>query len=275
MRFTSRSLSGGHQGLATNIDDRVSIMPSFFFAPLCIVLSSLLLLFCFKAFLKGSLPSNGNILKANSAFLVLCAGLYVGMLSERYLPVSVVAWAAKILPICGVVLFILIFCKELTPRELGLCCPRPAKILLTLFLTILLGAMTWGAVRYFSFHQSFSMNRFIFMLTISGVDEELVFRGMMPSLLRVGGKLRDRETTLNRVIVFAVPAVIFTLIHALRFVDSHFSFSGYTFVVIGSGACAFMYLRLKTDSILNSIIVHNVLNAGTVVVLAIGESRPL
>jgi membrane protease YdiL (CAAX protease family) len=245
-------------------------MISFFFPALGLISFSLLLLLALKAAFKEILPSNLNIVKAIAAFLVLCTCLYAGMIGGHYLSRSASEWIGDILPICGVIIFIGLFCKDLTLSELGVCLPNPAKIATTTVLALFLGATAWGSARYFSFHQDFSLNRFIFMLTISGVNEELVFRGVMPSLLKTRGNSSDRHRRINRIIVFVIPTVIFTLIHALRFTDGHFSFSGYIFGVIGAGACAFMYLRLKTGSLLNSIIIHNILNAGTVIVLAGG-----
>jgi membrane protease YdiL (CAAX protease family) len=243
------------------------MMISFFFPALSLILVSLLLLLALKAAFKEILPSNSNIVKAISVFLVLCACIYAGMIGGHYLSRPASLWIGDILPICGVTLFIWIFCKDLTLSELGVCLPNPTKIVTTTVLVLFLGATAWGSARYFSFHQDFSLNRFIFMLTISGVYEELVFRGAMPSLLKTKCNSSCRYGMINRIIVFLVPTVIFTLIHAIRFTDGHFSFSGYIFGVIGAGACAFMYLRQKTGSLLNSIISHNILNAGTVIVL--------
>jgi membrane protease YdiL (CAAX protease family) len=146
-------------------------------------------------------------------------------------------------------------------------------VAVTFLVFITLGAISWWFIRHLSYHQDFSLNRFIFMLTISGVDEELVFRGVMPSLLLVRD-IRSDYMKANKVLVFLVPTIIFTTMHAWRFADGRFLFDGYTFIVIGFGACAFMYLRLRTRSLVNSLLVHNVLNAGTVLALAAGSSHP-
>lgn len=108
------------------------------------------------------------------------------------------------------------------------------------------------------------------MLVISGVDEELVFRGVMPALLMVREGSHRICLRANKILVVFIPTIIFTLIHSWRFADGHFSFSGYMFCVIGLGACALMYLRLQTGSLLNAMVVHNVVNAGTVITLAAG-----
>lgn len=60
-------------------------MISFFFPALSLILVSLLLLLALKAAFKEILPSNSNIVKAISVFLVLCACIYAGMIGGHYL----------------------------------------------------------------------------------------------------------------------------------------------------------------------------------------------
>lgn len=236
---------------------------------LCLTLISLALLLTLKAIFNEVLPSRRAIALALVVFPVECIDLYFRKTLDRYFGDFGAPWVGKVLSICALVLFIKFACKNKSFKDIGVCLPDPKVIVATLCILLALIGITWGVVRHFAYHQDFSLALFACMLTISGLDEELVFRGVMPSMLMVheGSRACMR---VNRMIVFIVPTVIFTLVHVLRFTGGQFSFDGVKLCVIGIGACAFMYLRLRTGSLLNSLVVHNVVNAGTVVALALG-----
>lgn len=241
----------------------------FFLPSACITLFCLLLLLALKTLFKNVLPSYSNIIIAHSAFIALCVGIYVENLLISYFHDPVALWVGRILGLCGLILFIKVFCQGIALEDIGICRPSPKEIPMTILLFFIVSAVTWYAVHRLSPHKEFSTNTFLFMLLIAGLGEELVFRGLMPSLLMVRvGPGRQLEK-INRILVFVIPTAFFSLIHAWRFMGGYFYFSGYTFCMIGVGACAFMYLRLKTNSLINSMLVHNLLNAGTVVVLSI------
>lgn len=245
-------------------------MPSFLLPSLCLIALAFAVLLTLKTFFKEILPSNTNMTIAVSVLLVECLCRHVGMFIERGIGSPGVPWFEKVLALCGLALFLKLTCRSVICSDFGVCLPNPGKCIATLLILASLIAMVWAGTRHFAFHQEFSSNRFLFMLTVSGVDEELVFRGAMPFLLKTKDGSSDLHRSINRVIVFVVPTAIFTLMHAWRLTNGHFVFSGFIFGVIGIGACAFMYLRLRTGSLLNSVIVHNAVNAGTVIALAAG-----
>jgi membrane protease YdiL (CAAX protease family) len=241
----------------------------FFLPSACIISFSLVLLLTLKTIFKHALPSYGNIMLYHLVFVVFCAGVYAEGFLARNFHYSATVWLERSLAPFSLVLFAKLFFDGVTLKDVGLCLPSPKKITATIVVFSILSTVTWLAVHYLSPRQKFSKDTFLYMLLISGVSEELVFRGLMPSLLQVPAGPIDQFEKLNKFLVFAAPTAVFSLIHAWRFVGDRSIFSSHTFYMVAAGACAFMYLRLKTGSLLNSMIVHNVVNAGTVVVLAI------
>lgn len=243
-------------------------MPAFLIPLLCIFSISTILLLPSKAFLKEALPSIRSLALFNLAFLVQCICLYAGILISKNGSHHTL-WTAKAFSLIGLALFIAICRDKLTLRDIGICAPNPRRIGTTVLLFVVLGAITWSAIQSSHHQQEFSMNMLLFMLTASGTDEELVFRGLMPALL-INQVATGRQRKINKAIALLIPSLIFTSIHALRFSNGHFSFSPSTFAMISIGACVFMYLRQITGSLLGPLVVHNLVNAGTMLMLAKG-----
>lgn len=249
----------------------VLIVAPFFLSSLVVMACSASLLLFAKEIFKQFLPSRRNIVLAVFAMFLECLCFCFGVYTGQYVFGPNALWFGKVLSLCALCLFIKIGCSHLSLKDLGVSWPEPKAILSTLGVLCLILAMAWNAIRSFPAQQAFSWNKFLFMLTISGVDEELVFRGLVPALLLIRDGSR-KVLWINKICVFLLLSIIFSLFHALRFSEGRFYFNFYIFSVIGFGACAFMYLRLRTSSLLNSILVHNIVNAGAVITLAIGGS---
>jgi membrane protease YdiL (CAAX protease family) len=91
----------------------------------------------------------------------------------------------------------------------------------------------------------------------------------MPALLRRADVTERQQRTVNAGLVFAIPTMAFMLMHGLRYVDQHFAFSWQVFALAGLGGCILMCIRLSTRSVWPSLIVHNMVNAGSVVAMAL------
>lgn len=243
-------------------------MPPFLIPSFCIAAMTLILLLALKTAFKGILPSCGNIILAVGALLVECICLAAGILIDQYLGNSTTPWFGKVLSLVGLGLFIKATIKRSSLADIGLCAPRSNSRWPTLTVFAALLAMNLGVVYFTPIHQELSPAKVLFMALVSGTDEEIVFRGLMPSLLATRGKSPSETRAANACLVFLVPSIAFVLMHAWRFQGGHFIFSWGTCAFIAIGACGLMYLRLRSGSLLNGLVVHNLINVATAVALS-------
>jgi len=129
-------------------------------------------------------------------------------------------------------------------------------------------AITLGAAILSPTHLDFSLGPLLLMALVSGVDEELVFRGLMPFFLTnpdaTGG---SRQA--NTFLLLAVPTIAFALMHAWRYINGSLSFSAGTFAFTAIGSCGFMYIRRQSASLVHGVVAHNLINTVTFVVLCV------
>ncbi len=128
--------------------------------------------------------------------------------------------------------------------------------------------MNLATAHFIPIHRELTLASMLFMALVSGLDEEIVFRGLMPSLLRTHDKPQGKGRAANAILVFSIPTIAFALMHAWRFQSGHFVFAWGTFAYIAIGACGLMYVRLRSGSLLNSVVLHNLTNVATAIALS-------
>lgn len=103
----------------------------------------------------------------------------------------------------------------------------------------------------------FNIERLLFQLSMPGIDEEIMFRGvllgLMCSALRTGGATwRTPAAIIN--------GILFGLVHSLSFVDGSMQFNVAPFIWTGIIGYALAYITLRTRSILIPMLTHNLCN---------------
>ncbi len=103
----------------------------------------------------------------------------------------------------------------------------------------------------------FNLERLLFQLSMPGIDEEIMFRGvllgLMCSALRTGGSTwRSPAIMIN--------AILFGLVHALSFAQGSLEFNVAPFIWTGLIGYALAYITIKTRSILIPMLTHNLCN---------------
>lgn len=243
-------------------------MPPFLIPSLCLAIIGWVVLLIVKAITGHKLPLRNNAILAMMALVVECLCLYAGMMLDQRFGTPGIPWVGKVFSILGLLVFTGVVFKRSWSKEIGFCFPLPKSWVATLASLIALGLMNWVVVHYASLHQPFSASRLLFMMLLSGVDEELVFRGLMPSLLLRSGDDGYKGGRFETFLALATPTLIFALIHAWRFQGGYSHFNILLFVFSGIGGCLLMYVRRRSGSLLSSVLVHNVANAATVAFLA-------
>lgn len=243
-------------------------VPAFLVPSLCIAAMMLVLLLALKTTFRSILPGYGNILLAVGALLVECACLAAGVILDRHYGNPATPWIGKLLALAGLGLFVKATHKRTSLADIGLCTPRSNSWWPTLAVFAALLAMNLGAAHFLPIRQELPLARVLFMALVSGSDEEIVFRGLMPSLLRTHDKSPCKGRAANALLVFSIPTIAFALMHAWRFHGEHFVFAWGTFAYIAIGACGLMYVRLRSGSLLNSLVLHNLTNVATAIALS-------
>ena len=105
--------------------------------------------------------------------------------------------------------------------------------------------------------KEFNLETLLFQLSMPGIDEEIMYRGVMLGLmcsaLRAGG-----ATWRNPAII--INAILFGLVHALSFSDGALQINAMNFVWTGIVGYGFGYITIKTRSIVIPMLTHNLYN---------------
>lgn len=105
--------------------------------------------------------------------------------------------------------------------------------------------------------KEFNLETLLFQITMPGLDEEIMFRGvllgLMCSCLRNDGPTWRNPANL-------ITSVLFGLVHALTVNNVSISFSISSFIWTGMIGYGLGYMTLKTRSILLAIVAHNLCN---------------
>lgn len=111
---------------------------------------------------------------------------------------------------------------------------------------------------YFTGSSEFSAETLAFQLTMPGIDEEIMFRGILLGLL--AAVLKEEMNFLGNPAVL-LTAVLFGLMHAFT-LDKNFSlgFEPIYFFHTAFGGLIFGWLTLKSRSILLAILAHGLVN---------------
>ncbi len=144
--------------------------------------------------------------------------------------------------------------------------PNLIIILLSLLITVL-------STRFLGGHSEFTLETLLFQL-LPGIEEEIVFRGIMLGILL--SIMKDKVIIGNKNFgnpsIYAT-AILFGLVHGLSFdnqwqIDFNF---GYCFITILYGL-VWGWIALKSKSILMPIIAHNLLNITIILIMALNTT---
>lgn len=244
-------------------------MPPFILPSLVVAIPGFLLLAVLRRLVDGVLPSYGSLALVFLGIVAQTGSLFLGMIIGGHFQSPIGLWVGKLASVGGTLLFIWLCKSQASWRDIGLRSSQPKTIGLTAGLFFVMAGVTWFLAHCYAPRQAFSAGAFAFMLLLSGTDEELLFRGAMPALLRRADETEGRRGAINTGLVFTIPTIAFMLMHGLRFVDQHFAFSWQALALAGFGGCILMCIRLSTRSVWPSLIVHNMVNAGSVVAMAL------
>jgi membrane protease YdiL (CAAX protease family) len=234
-----------------------------------VAIAGFLILAVLRRVVEGVLPSYGSLALVFLGIVAQAGSLFLGMFIGGHFQSPIGLWVGKLASVGGTLLFIWLCKSQASWRDMGFRSSRPKTIGLTSGLFVVMAGITWFLAHCYAPKQEFSPGAFAFMLLLSGTDEEFLFRGAMPALLRRADVTERQQRTVNAGLVFAIPTMAFMLMHGLRYVDQHFAFSWQVFALAGLGGCILMCIRLSTRSVWPSLIVHNMVNAGSVVAMAL------
>ncbi len=99
--------------------------------------------------------------------------------------------------------------------------------------------------------------RLLFQISMPGIDEEIMFRGVLLGLLC--SSLRSGKSASGNPANWII-AILFGLVHALNYVNGSISFNTATFIWTGAIGYGLGYITLRTRSILIPILAHNLCN---------------
>lgn len=244
-------------------------MPPFVLPSLVVAIAGFLILAVLRRLVGGVMPSYGSLALVFLGMAAQTGSLFLGIFIGGHFQSPMGLWAGKLASLVGTLLFIWL-CQGYAPwRDMGFRSSQPNSIGLTVGLFFAMAGITWFLAHCYAPRQDFSLGAFAFMLLLSGTDEELLFRGAMPALLRRADATEKWQKALNTALVFSIPTMSFMLMHGLRYVDQQFAFSWQAFGLAGMGGCILMCIRLSTRSLWPALIVHNMVNAGSVVAMAL------
>ncbi len=169
-------------------------------------------------------------------------------------------WSSKIYTILGSIIFYFLFRKNFAENDFVRLRQKEGSFKFTLTATVLLVTFYTAYSYFFASPSAINFENLGFHLTMPGIDEELTYRGIGLGLLvtALKDKVRIGKLNLGHPAIW-VTAVLFGLVHVLRFSGVIHMDWGYFGLTFGTGL-ALGWMTLKSRSILMPIVVHNLLN---------------
>lgn len=136
---------------------------------------------------------------------------------------------------------------------------RQAQGNLKISLAVMLGAVCFVTIlAFFAERSEFNVETLVFQLTMPGIDEEIMFRGLLLGLLMTA--LREKIAFFGNPALL-LTAVLFGFIHALTLgKDYSLDFDPVYFLHTGFGGYVFGWLTIRNRSILLAVIAHGLSN---------------
>jgi uncharacterized protein len=136
---------------------------------------------------------------------------------------------------------------------------RPAKGNLKISLAVMLGsALFVMLLAFFAERSEFNVETLVFQLTMPGIDEEIMFRGLLLGLLMTA--LREKISFFGNPALL-LTAVLFGFIHALTLgKDYALDFDPVYFLHTALGGYLFGWLTIRHRSILPAVVAHGLNN---------------
>ena len=155
---------------------------------------------------------------------------------------------------------------RLPTKEVGLALPKHAEIWCASLVGIaILIAIDAGVCAFYP-TSAFNLEDIAFQATMPGLDEELAYRGILLALL-IRGFSHDIPDQRSIVLAGVVVTIQFGLMHIVRVQGWHVGFKIEVESVFPTIAgCIFLWLRLRTQSVLVPILEHNMVNVSDTLV---------
>jgi membrane protease YdiL (CAAX protease family) len=167
-------------------------------------------------------------------------------------------WDGKILgTIFGILCFFLF--RKFFPKNNFFRLKQERKNIKTVII-VSIGAIIFTGIRWLIFSKyKFDIETLLFQLTLPGIDEEILFRGILLGLLM--SCLKDKIFFIKNTSII-IMAVLFGLVHAIRIDVTSWSinFDLFSFILTGLYGYIFGWITVKTRSIILPIFVHNFAN---------------
>lgn len=129
-----------------------------------------------------------------------------------------------------------------------------------LILSGLLAALFLGLALYFP-TPPLNADELAFQLTMPGLDEELLYRGVLLLMLNEAFARPLRVLGASMGWGALISSIAFGLAHALGYDDGAFTFDAMTMALTGGPALLLVWVREKTGSLLLPVLLHNFANA--------------
>ena len=164
-------------------------------------------------------------------------------------------WDGKIYGIvCGVMMYF-IFRRQFADNNFFTLRQDKAglKSALKVVIAIMCVSLLGGVVN----DKEFNLETLLFQLSMPGIDEEIMYRGVMLGLMC--SALRASNAAWRNPAII-INAILFGLVHALSFSDGALQINAMNFVWTGILGYGFGYITIKTRSIVIPMLTHNLYN---------------
>lgn len=171
-------------------------------------------------------------------------------------------WQGKVLALATTLALIRIM-PGLSRREVGLVWVQRAGSLrpaIAFAAIVCLSAWLTRLVLGRAFHAP-DPEAFLFQATLPGLDEEIVYRGILFLLLLRAFGHPNRSPSVRWSIGLAI-SIVFGLAHGLSYSDGGVRFQPVMVLMTGGLGVMFFWLKERTNSLVLPIITHNVINVG-------------
>lgn len=105
--------------------------------------------------------------------------------------------------------------------------------------------------------KEFNLETLLFQITMPGIDEEIMFRGILLGLMC--SALRNTNKAYKNPAII-INGILFVLAHSLIFQNGKVAFNTGAFIGTGMVGYALAYITIKTRSILIPMLTHNLSN---------------